>query len=44
MAAKRKKPKGFRKMDRLMRMLIQVPRAELEDRLAKRKMKRRKKS
>ena len=44
MAANKKKPTGFRKMDRLMRMLIQVPRAELEQTMAKRKIKRRKKS
>lgn len=42
MAAK-KKPRGFGAFDKLTRKLVQVPREELEKRLAKRKVKRRKK-
>lgn len=44
MEAKKKKPKGFGKFDKLMRGLVQVPRAELEATMAKRKIKRRKKA
>lgn len=44
MEAKKKRPKGFGKFDRLMRALVKVPRAELEATMAKRKIKRRKKS
>lgn len=44
MEAKKKKPRGFGKFDKLMRVLIQVPRADLEATMAKRKIKRRKKS
>lgn len=36
------KPRGFGKFDELTRKLIQVPRDELERRLAKRKVKKRK--
>lgn len=41
--AETRKPRGFGKFDALARKLIQVPRAELEKTLAKRKIKRRKK-
>lgn len=40
---KKTKPKGFGKFDKLTRILVQVPRQELEKQMAKRKIKRRKK-
>jgi hypothetical protein len=42
MAKKRPRPRGFGKFDELTRKLVQVPREELEQRLAKRKVKKRK--
>jgi hypothetical protein len=41
--AKKQKPKGFGKFNKLARLLVQVPRDEAEAQMAKRKIKRRKK-
>lgn len=42
MAEKQRRPRGFGRFDELTRKLIQVPRGELDRRIAKRKVKKRK--